>query len=392
MRGLILLTLGVRLCGAPAVAAEDAEVDRSKGAFEALWEYGGVRRGDAIVVRVDGIDAYEYGNAKPAFFEQARVRRIAAILAVYDRSPILIEGYAGDPDLGLERARWVESALIHSGLPPGRLSTAGHGPSPELKGGRGVEIVLGLPSETSAARTLAPALPKFSGFLREELAYRVRAPDGLAKARSVAQVSAFGRLSPNVTYKLGGRGFYDAVFGLTHHYPDAVARDMRSELTLRDTYIDASYGSADFRLGKQQIVWGEAVGVFVADVVNARDLREFVLPDMDFIRIPQWALDFENSWGDLHSELVWIPFLEFNKLGVPGSDFGPSLAAPAIVNVYPLLVKTSVPSNDPSPVLGYREFKGAKPASSTHQSRFIAPPGGRGLILQCDMLLGECAG
>jgi len=39
------------------------------------------------------------------------------------------------------------------------------------------------------------------------------------------------------------------------------------------------------RLGRQQIVWGEAIGTFVTDVVNPKDFREFVLPDFSELRI-----------------------------------------------------------------------------------------------------------
>jgi len=80
------------------------------------------------------------------------------------------------------------------------------------------------------------------------------------------------------------------------------------------------------------------VGLFFADVVNAKDLREFVLPDFDLIRIPQWGTDIEYSKENFHSEFVWLPVLEFNKFGVPGSEF----AFP-----YPVPENTSFSALDP---------------------------------------------
>jgi hypothetical protein len=100
---------------------------------------------------------------------------------------------------------------------------------------------------------------------------------------------------------------------------------MKYELMLRDAFVDLSLGNTDMRIGNQQIVWGEAIGTFVADVVNPRDLREFILPDFEFIRIPQWAVTVEQNHGDLHAELIWIPILEFNKFGLPGSEFAPAV-------------------------------------------------------------------
>ena len=71
---------------------------------------------------------------------------------------------------------------------------------------------------------------------------------------------------------------------------------------MRETYLDVSAGDWDFRLGRQQIVWGEMVGLFFADVVSAKDLREFVLPDFDYLRIPQWSVRTEYFKGDFHGE------------------------------------------------------------------------------------------
>jgi hypothetical protein len=92
----------------------------------------------------------------------------------------------------------------------------------------------------------------------------------------------------------------------------------------RENYLDFSAGDWAFRLGAQQIIWGEVVGLFFADVVSARDEREFLLPSFDIIRIPQAAARAEYTTGDSHLELVWIPIPAFNNIGKPGADFYPA--------------------------------------------------------------------
>src|SRR5690606_8624603 len=82
-------------------------------------------------------------------------------------------------------------------------------------------------------------------------------------------------------------------------------------------------GDWEFRLGKQNIVWGEMVGLFFADVVSAKDLRSFVLPEFDLIRIPQWAARAEWFGEDSHLELVWLPAPEVDRIGEPGAEFFP---------------------------------------------------------------------
>lgn len=160
-----------------------------------------------------------------------------------------------------------------------------------------------------------------AGTLRNETAYRLSQPRQFSKIKNQLILSETGRISDALSFKLSGRIYYDAVFNLTHSFPANVKSDQQSESELRDTFIDYSYGPWDIRLGKQQIVWGEAVALFFADVVNAKDLREFILPDFDLIRIPEWASDIEYSKGNFHAEFVWLPYPQFNKLGVTSAEF-----------------------------------------------------------------------
>ncbi len=99
-------------------------------------------------------------------------------------------------------------------------------------------------------------------------------------------------------------------------------------MLLRENYLDFGSGDWDYRIGRQQIVWGEMVGLFLADVVSAKDLREFILPDFDQIRIPQWAGRAEYFKGDFHAEAIWIPVPSYDDIGKPGAEFFPGAPPP----------------------------------------------------------------
>jgi hypothetical protein len=72
------------------------------------------------------------------------------------------------------------------------------------------------------------------------------------------------------------------------------------------------------------------VGLFFADVVSARDQRDFILPEFDILRIPQWALRAERFGEGYHAELIWLPYPEVDLIGKPGAEFYPwQQAAPA---------------------------------------------------------------
>jgi hypothetical protein len=115
----------------------------------------------------------------------------------------------------------------------------------------------------------------------------------------------------------------DPVYAGSDFYPPEVRRDQRRDFFLRETYVDIPAGGLELRLGKQNIVWGEMVGLFFADVVSARDQRDFILPDFEIIRIPQWAVRAEHFGENYHAEAIWLPYPEVDILGKPGAEFYP---------------------------------------------------------------------
>ncbi|MEO8410279.1 MAG: DUF1302 family protein, partial [Propionivibrio sp.] len=173
-----------------------------------------------------------------------------------------------------------------------------------------------------------PTFKGISGFLQLELARVYEDPVHWSKMLTRVDISAQGALGPRVKWKLGARADYDAVYSLYDYYPGDVAHDQRFNLVLRENYLDIGAGDWDFRLGKQHIVWGEMVGLFFADVVSARDMREFILPEFDTMRIPQWAARAEYFKGDYHAELLWIPVASYDETGKPGAEFFPDQPQP----------------------------------------------------------------
>ena len=78
-------------------------------------------------------------------------------------------------------------------------------------------------------------------------------------------------------------------------------------LQMRELYLDLFFKKFDVRIGKQQVVWGKADGVFITDVVSPLNLTEFLLPDFDEIRIGVNAVKLDYYIGDHTFEAVWLP-------------------------------------------------------------------------------------
>lgn len=185
-----------------------------------------------------------------------------------------------------------------------------------------------LPSSREELFGLAPAeesapAVKWGGFLDSTLAYTYSKPTHWSRAVARTQLEAEGRLGNGLRWKAGARVDADPVYFASEFYLPKVKEDQRLEAFWREIYLDFPLAGWDLRVGAQNIVWGEVVGLFFADVVSARDLRDFLLPGFDVIRIPQWAARAEYFAGDAHLELVWIPVPVFDDIGKPGSDFYP---------------------------------------------------------------------
>ena len=98
---------------------------------------------------------------------------------------------------------------------------------------------------------------------------------------------------------------------------------------LRDFYLEFDAGALDWRIGKQQIVWGQLDGFKNLDAVNPQSFREFILDDFESSRIGLWtvAADFNvNAWN---AQVFWAPDSTVHELPDQGSTF--SLSAPRFI-------------------------------------------------------------
>lgn len=87
-----------------------------------------------------------------------------------------------------------------------------------------------------------------------------------------------------------------------YHYPN---EDI--DIGLREAYLDIYLDSMDLRVGKQEIIWGKATGVFITDIVSPKDLSNFLMPDFDEIRMGVTGIKADYYIGNNVLEFVWLP-------------------------------------------------------------------------------------
>jgi len=135
---------------------------------------------------------------------------------------------------------------------------------------------------------------------------------------------------------------------------------------MREVYMDMYFKNFDLRIGKQQIVWGKADGVFITDIVSPLNLTEFLLPDFDEIRTGIISAKIDYYIGNSTIEAILIPQFTPTTKPAPGSiwyiqpdfpapttfDWSKSKIKPSLENSEAFLKFSTITSNIDFDVMG----------------------------------------
>jgi len=185
--------------------------------------------------------------------------------------------------------------------------------------------------------------------------------------RQLLDLNIYGKFNENWSVTLEPRLFFDMTKIADNHFRqyESLAdpfpgngwmlrgggNDFKAEM--RQAYTDYRSGGLWIRLGKQQIAWGEALGLRVLDTVNPLELSwnlgtDRIFEEFDGIRVPQWFLRADYTIPnatipDLTAELILNPGIVVPTILPPqGSPF----------NVVPALLKIKDNVNQGEPTVG----------------------------------------
>ncbi len=118
------------------------------------------------------------------------------------------------------------------------------------------------------------------------------------------------------------------------------------EIGVREAYIDLYFDNADLRVGKQAIMWGQAEGAFITDIVSPKDMRSFILADFREIRKGVVAVKGDYYLGSFTFEGIWIPLFTPSSMPSPNSVWGRSLTDQPLEIVEPESVELSLKNSE----------------------------------------------
>ena len=107
-----------------------------------------------------------------------------------------------------------------------------------------------------------------------------------------------------------------------HDYEfEANNKKIDDEYRINEFFLQRSFDQHSIKFGRQTVVWGEAVGNSVLDVINHYEFRDFTIIDIEDARLNQWMVVWDYFGGDSN----WSSFInlypEFNPAPIRGSPF-----------------------------------------------------------------------
>lgn len=169
---------------------------------------------------------------------------------------------------------------------------------------------------------------ELAGYLKNETAVKMtHFPGEFMKEANIVQLEAEYKLNDRLQFFSIFKWFYDGVYDIENKYKENDIWESKTNAKLmhpdkqqwlRECYLDYLSDNIDVRIGKQQVVWGNADGVRILDLINPLDYREWTLKDYVDTRIPLWMINAEGK-------LLMNGHLQF--LAIP--DYQPNYYAPA---------------------------------------------------------------
>ncbi|MBT4836724.1 MAG: hypothetical protein HON94_05200, partial [Methylococcales bacterium] len=153
-----------------------------------------------------------------------------------------------------------------------------------------------------------------------EIGYHPDNTNKLPVNRSSLRLEWEHLITQQIFFRFDAKMAYD--FAYDHHqYPVATTQNYRFQKKIREMYFQSTHQKISVKIGKQILVWGEADGAIVTDIISPRNLTEFIFQPIEDTRIGQIMLTIDYFSHNHHWTLLLNPDRKTNQFALPGHEY-----------------------------------------------------------------------
>ena len=158
---------------------------------------------------------------------------------------------------------------------------------------------------------------RLHGYLQHRSDFSVDSPRRYTHCENTIQAEFNYKVPVLLEYEMQMHGIfratYDAIYDIRDDFNfkgDIRDAQIDEEAEMRELYLDLEYQDINFRIGKQVVIWGEADGFPLMDLVMPWDYRRHYLTgDFEDMRLPlrMARVNYSLPWNSIVLEGLWIP-------------------------------------------------------------------------------------
>ncbi|PIE90143.1 MAG: hypothetical protein CR997_07755 [Acidobacteria bacterium] len=166
---------------------------------------------------------------------------------------------------------------------------------------------------------LLAGIPSFSGEPKRTLPNWLEVSGHLDTIHSIRTKPPHDKITSRARIRLETRADFKWLYlycSLDGEKNWTIAKETGTDI--RECWVEHVDDTWDMRMGRQIIIWGQADGVQITDVISPPDFTESLTREMDEIRMPVDAARFRYLGNTFTSELILVPV--FREAVYPEGD------------------------------------------------------------------------
>lgn len=166
--------------------------------------------------------------------------------------------------------------------------------------------------------------------LKHEYGSRTQSPKRVVSNRTSLRIEVSKLISDHYFFQLDALA---NTYWKNDHLAKANEKDHLTRTLTKEAYLQTSYGESSLKIGKQILIWGEADGMAITDVISPRDGSELYFISLEESRLGQSLIVWDQYTRSGGFSLFYNPSPRMDKTPEEGSEYELNVIDPTKVSI-----------------------------------------------------------